>query len=297
MLGRALEAFTRLEVSEFALKVVVVENDDEPRVGPVLEDFRDRLDITFAHEPRPGICRARNRALDVAFETGADWIATTDDDNYPDPDWLVRLLDVTRRFPEAEAVSGDVRVLRPEGARWRMPMPEGRKRQTGDVATYMGAANFMISRALVDPEGGGFRFDLGYNLTGGEDLDFLLTLKGAGKKVIWTREAIVNVPVEAGRSKTGKAIQRRILAYAQVPSILRKHRGFWVGSAKVIRRILRMVLRALMQMPGALVAWGIGRQDAADRLMDVAGQLLAALGLMLGFWGFRGRPYRKTDGN
>src|SRR3954470_24241522 len=76
-----LEAL-RSQVPAEALKVVV----------------SGRLDPAFLSEPRPGLSRARNRALAWAAESGADVLAFVDDDAVVDPDWHETLL---RRWGEA----------------------------------------------------------------------------------------------------------------------------------------------------------------------------------------------------
>src|SRR3954471_23157298 len=59
-----------------------------------------RLDPAFLSEPRPGLSRARNRALAWAAEAGADVLAFVDDDVMVDPGWYSALV---ARWDEAPA--------------------------------------------------------------------------------------------------------------------------------------------------------------------------------------------------
>jgi len=68
--------------------MVVVDNGSSDRTAEVIRSFRDRLPITYAFEGKPGKNAALNTGL--AFVTG-DLIAFTDDDIFPETDWLVRL--------------------------------------------------------------------------------------------------------------------------------------------------------------------------------------------------------------
>lgn len=61
---------------------------------------RAAFDGTVLAEPRPGLSRARNRALAWAAESGADALAFVDDDAVADPGWFDAL---ARRWDEAPA--------------------------------------------------------------------------------------------------------------------------------------------------------------------------------------------------
>ena len=68
--------------------IVVVDNGSSDRTTEVVRSFRDRLPITYAFEGKPGKNAALNTGL--AHVTG-DVIVFTDDDIFPQADWLVRM--------------------------------------------------------------------------------------------------------------------------------------------------------------------------------------------------------------
>ena len=90
-------------------KVIVVDND--PRSGTsneTCDSFANcRWEMKSVAEKRQGISYARNKALQEAFDWGADAIAFIDDDEVAEPNWLDELLAV-QRSSGAEGVCGPV---------------------------------------------------------------------------------------------------------------------------------------------------------------------------------------------
>ncbi|MEA2472045.1 MAG: glucosyl-dolichyl phosphate glucuronosyltransferase [Thermoleophilaceae bacterium] len=82
------------------------------------EAHRAAFDGVVLVEPRPGLSRARNRALAWAAESGADALAFVDDDAVVDPGWRAAL---GRRWDEAPAsvacIGGPIRP------RYSVPLP------------------------------------------------------------------------------------------------------------------------------------------------------------------------------
>lgn len=87
-LERCLAALARQTVGP--LDIVVVDN--APRTSRTRE-AAERAGVRYVLEPRPGLNRARNAGLRSAISAGSDWIAYTDDDAVPDPDWAEVLLE------------------------------------------------------------------------------------------------------------------------------------------------------------------------------------------------------------
>jgi glucosyl-dolichyl phosphate glucuronosyltransferase len=87
-------------------EVVVVLNDCSDGSAAVVEELRDALPIVAAVEPKPGLCHARNRAIDVA---GGDVILWTDDDVLVDPQWLCAYEEAILRWPSSSVFGGPIR--------------------------------------------------------------------------------------------------------------------------------------------------------------------------------------------
>jgi succinoglycan biosynthesis protein ExoM len=111
MLQRLLEA---LEVQQangrYAHNVVVADNDPARSARAVVDAFsaRSMLKVTYGSEPRKNIALARNLALSLAE---GEFVAFIDDDEFPEPDWLLRMLQTCEQ-QSCAGVLGPVRLLR-----------------------------------------------------------------------------------------------------------------------------------------------------------------------------------------
>ena len=98
------------------VRVVVVDNDPEGSARELCEEARGwlRFPLVYVLEKRRGIPQARNTA--VATSLGeADFLAFVDDDEAPDPGWLMELLRV-QQARGADAVAGPCVPLFEDGA-------------------------------------------------------------------------------------------------------------------------------------------------------------------------------------
>ena len=97
MLRKLLGELKGLETRDrFTFSVVISDNDPEESGRPVVEDLSSNypVRIEYVTEPRRSISHARNAAL--AKATG-EAIAFIDDDEWPQPDWLINHLSELQR--------------------------------------------------------------------------------------------------------------------------------------------------------------------------------------------------------
>jgi cellulose synthase/poly-beta-1,6-N-acetylglucosamine synthase-like glycosyltransferase len=98
---RCLEACARLRFPRERFEVIVV--DDGGQLDPSIVDaFGDRMQVTLATQPRRGPAAARNAGVRIARR---EYLAFTDDDCEPAPDWLDRIATHLERQPAA-AIGG-----------------------------------------------------------------------------------------------------------------------------------------------------------------------------------------------
>jgi glycosyltransferase involved in cell wall biosynthesis len=83
--------------------VLVVDNAPLTNRSKSVVDQLDSEAIEYIVEPRKGLCRARNRAIDMV---GEGIVASIDDDEIADPHWLTELARGFYDHPEADAVAG-----------------------------------------------------------------------------------------------------------------------------------------------------------------------------------------------
>ena len=108
--GLLREALCGIAVQEkgakFLMNVVVIDNDIKRSAENVVTSIQNTtpLDILYACEPQQNISLARNKAV---CEAQGNLIAFLDDDEVPEPTWLLRLYDSLNAY-KVDGVLGPV---------------------------------------------------------------------------------------------------------------------------------------------------------------------------------------------
>ena len=177
------------------MHVVIADNEGSERARQVCDQFKREfgMPLTYIHEPRRGISFARNAYLDnlpVDFE----FLASIDDDEVPDPDWLERLIEA-QAATGADVVQGAVYPIFAEGApAWLIEgnfFGRPRRDWSGTMQQFTeyqelnqaGTGNVLVQIASVVEIG--LRFRPEFALTGGEDTMFFRSLQAAGNRIVW----------------------------------------------------------------------------------------------------------------
>lgn len=261
--------------------VVVVDNDPAKSARAVSQG------VQYVHEPRRGLSFARNRALEVAREQGADYLAFIDDDEVPQPDWLERLLDAAREY-RADVVTGPVlRQFEREPPAW---IRRGRffvdpRRPSGSPVRFAATSNVLISSRLFD-----MRFDPRFALTGGEDTHFFLRASNQGHRLVWADDAVVVETVPPERAQLGWVL-RRAYRLANTWSLCEREldRGPWVLALRAVKALGRLGLGVGL-LVGSVAG---GRHMAARGLWHLA----FGAGNLTGLAGIRFAEYHSPSEN
>lgn len=264
--------------------VVVVDNDPEGSAAAVVAQWADR-GIRYAHEPRPGISAARNRALAEADD--ADVLVFVDDDEMPSPGWLARLVAAWTEWGCA-AVAGPVpaRFLGTADA-WVAGSGafDRRRLPTGTPVAGAGAGNLLLDLRSVRRLG--LTFDERFGLTGGEDTLFTHALVRGGGEIRWCDEAEAIEFVPADRLTRAWVLRR---SFRSGSSWSRAEVHLAGGAAGRWRTRLAVLAKASVRMPGSALAAGgaLARRDIGARARAVtvfasyAGLVVGAFGYVLG---------------
>jgi glycosyltransferase involved in cell wall biosynthesis len=172
-LGAALTSLAQQRV-DFGYEVIVVDNNSTDDTAAVALDHG----AVVLHEPRPGVCAARERGSRAARGT---FVVSTDADTIHPSDWLARLDAQFRANPDAVAVAGPCRYQDPPW--WAAVFPP-----LWFAAVALGYALFgrifYITATNLAFRGAEFP---GYNTAltqGGDEVDFLRRLSRRGR-VVW----------------------------------------------------------------------------------------------------------------
>jgi glycosyltransferase involved in cell wall biosynthesis len=168
-------------------RIIVIDNEAEPQNATLVHEVEKTslYEIAYWHEPRQGIVIARNAALKLALEFGAEWIAFLDDDEVAEPDWLANLMApehlhepilVGHRFC-ANALEMAAEVHAQDSAP-----------ANGGAGEILSASNIRISAAVVRR---GLRFQPTDRANCNSDTQFFIEAEKAGFIPQWTDRAIV----------------------------------------------------------------------------------------------------------
>ncbi len=306
MLARLLVSLAGLNLAaERAWLFLVVENGRAAGAETVAGDFadimRDRVDVAFASEPRIGIPFARNRALDIAYERGCDFLAFIDDDTEARADWISVLVgEIERR--ELDLVGGPQRLLPPEnlssgqrrhfGAlaqRQRRKEQRARDRHAAgtDGAVIVVTNNWLVRLTFVAAHR--LRFDEAIGLSGGSDTRFFHDLKAAGGRSGWAPGAIVNETVPASRLTLAYQYRR---GRDQAISSFHNHRHRRRNASPTLN-MANAAWRLLVSLALLAAAPVTGSRSA----IWAARSLGASVGRIQAQFGVRSTHYRRVHGD
>jgi glycosyltransferase involved in cell wall biosynthesis len=206
-LPACLEALEALDYPRHLLDVVIVDNapiDDSTRAA--VERFPS---FRYVLEPRPGLDRARNRAI---VESRGEIIAYTDDDVSVDPAWLHAIANAFLEEPDAMCITGlvvpdevdtEAQVLFERYGGFgrgfdrnvfRVDLESGQStaRLYGGTGRFGTGANMAFRRCFFDAAG---PFDPGLDVgtpaNGGGDLDMFFRVLKSGASLVYEPAAIV----------------------------------------------------------------------------------------------------------
>jgi succinoglycan biosynthesis protein ExoM len=194
----------------FTYSIVVADNDAERSGSAVVAKMSSicKVPIRYCVEPRRNIALARNKAIENA--DGA-YIALIDDDEFPEPTWLLTLYRNLSDY-RVDGVLGVVRRhfeevppewFRKSGIYDRKIIPTGtivrwKESRTGNALLKRGM--FIFDPAPFRPE---FR--------AGEDQDFFRRKIEAGYRFIWSADAVVSETIPPARWRRSYILRKAVL--------------------------------------------------------------------------------------
>lgn len=201
LLSRLLDSLKRAQLPPGSGIIVVDNNPPNAKVAVQSAG----LPVRYACEAKRGISHARNRAIQEAMNLGADFIAFIDDDDIPEPDWLVCLCDA-QRHTSADIVCGALRSGITKAK--KVGNIKHRLRVDYDLpGDERGTCNTLISTSFLH-RFGQIPFDPAFGFTGHEDQDFYIRAKKSGATLASAPKSIINHLEEPNRL-TLKGMLRR----------------------------------------------------------------------------------------
>lgn len=295
-LRRVLGGIQELEMptdDSISFEVVVVDNDAASSAHSVVDDARKHFPwpLEYVVEGERGIARARNRAVAIAMDRCADVVGFIDDDNVPEPGWLVRMLETL------QTTDADVLVCRSR-PQFERPPPrwmiagaffESPPHRTGENIPYYHARTsgaLIATRKLPSRQ----PFDERLALTGGEDVRLFRGIRKDGGKLVWCDEAVV-VRRVAQSVASWRWLMKRAFRDGNNKAL------FFNFEEPKLGRKLKRFGADVARMIGGLVQMLLGLAQGTVGLMRGAQKAASGVGSIMGMFGFKYEEYRHIHGS
>jgi glycosyltransferase involved in cell wall biosynthesis len=272
MLRRLLDAIAALETGA-QVSVLVADNDAEGHAGLDLCNSMTnyRWPLTAVIAPKRGIAQVRNTLIEQALRGDARYIAMIDDDEWPQADWMEQFLKAARQT-KADVLQGSILFGKDNAADGHGDI----RRATGPIAMLQGAGNILIARAVLEEMAAPW-FDPEFALTGGEDQDFFIRLKRAGKSFAWSDEARAHGDVPDTRAGLGWLLRRAYSVGNSDMRVLLKHGP---GPALLVAETFKIAAGLLLSPFAAVILAASPNRRAVplQKFFRAAGKLSAMFG-------------------
>lgn len=222
----AIRSLACQRASTSGFELLIVDNDDTPSAQQNVE--RTAADagliVRYLHCPGRNISVARNACLEACRTA---WLAFIDDDEIATSGWLSRLIAAAR--PDIAAVFGPVRAIYAADAPvWVrtgdfhsvVPVQRGGCIRTGYTC------NVLLNLRHPAVAGRRFHWDLGRS--GGEDTVFFAEIWGAGGRLGYAADAIVEEKVVQDRETMAWLMRRRFRSGQTIGRLCAVEKG-WLG--------------------------------------------------------------------
>lgn len=258
-LGTLLAHLARIDFSMFAgfqISLLVVDNRPGGTTAALCARAREHfpIGIELVEEPEPGISQARNRAVATALAQGADFLDFLDDDDLPDPGWLVGLVE-RQRETGADIVMGcrrketRERRLAAVTAASEAGQQEAPLWKLNGLPNILGTNNVLIATPLLARMAdAGCVFDPFFSPMGAEDSDFFIRARQAGATFAYAPKSLIDVRTDGDRATFSGQIQYEFKAGCARGHLVRKNlRGAFLASwfAEVGGRLVKALLQLL----------------------------------------------------
>ncbi len=272
LLGRLLRGIVSQKTDDlFSYSVVVVDNDQRQSAESVVSGFTDNhsLTIRYCVEPRQSIALARNKAIENA---SGDFIALIDDDEFPEPNWLLELFKACNGRRVSGVLGPVKRHFDTEPPNWILKgnfydRPTG---PTGTVVEWSQArtGNVLLRQEVFFENDSPFRPEF----RAGEDQDFFRRMIESGHEFVWCNEAVAYEVVPSMRWKRRFMLKQALLrgATARLQPTL---------NVRDVAKSVIAVPAYAAALPVALVCGHHWFMTLLVKICDHMGKLLALVGI------------------
>lgn len=298
MLRRCLDSLVQQEVpAGWIMRIVVVENDARASSHDTVAGHKEKalMPVRYAVEPVRGIPFARNAALKIALDEGADWIAFVDDDEVVSQGWLVAFCNASERLG-ADILMGPALLEYPPNKPWWVRRASKNMTPTGVSLDQVFTYNTFMRADIASADGLGLRFDERLRFTGGEDKVFFLEAIAKGKVAKAVQEAVVTEEVPDSRLTLRWQYGRMAHIYAHNIRLRVEDHGVareaLKGGGKAIEAMLLVPVMAIL---GA-ISFPLNKNFSGKMVYSILRKVARIHGYCLGITNRLPQPYRNIEG-
>jgi glycosyltransferase involved in cell wall biosynthesis len=188
-LADCLESIINLEYPGDRFEVIVVDDGSKMPLEKVIEPFKNRLKITLLKQQNQGPATARNTG---AKQASGDFIAFTDDDCKPAPDWLsklaARLVTAPNSMVGGKTLNALPNNLYSTTSQVLIDYLYNYYNLTSQKSNFFASNNFALPSKRFQALGG---FDTTFPLAAGEDREFCDRWLQYGNEMVYAPEVQV----------------------------------------------------------------------------------------------------------
>jgi len=186
-LQACLAALSKLNFPLAEFEVIVVDDASPTSPTAVVEEARQRLQVSLIVQPHAGPATARNTG---AAQAQGEYLAFTDDDCLPEVGWLAALAARLRQTPDQLVGGLSVNALpeNPYSTASQDLIDYLYRSFNAQQAKFFTSNNMALSSTLFTQVGG---FDKYFPFAAGEDRDFCDRWLGQGYGLTYTPEAVI----------------------------------------------------------------------------------------------------------
>jgi GT2 family glycosyltransferase len=184
-----LEALSCINYPQSKFEVIVVDDGSRLPVHTFVSSFFEKMNLTILTQENAGPSTARNAGANSAK---GDFLAFTDDDCTPAPDWLQSLSLRFNTSPECAVVGRTMNALADNlfdtASQMLIEYLFAYYNHDSNQARFIISNNLSLSRRQFNTVGG---FDTSFSRAGGEDREFCENWRHRGYQVIYAPEVLV----------------------------------------------------------------------------------------------------------
>lgn len=292
MLKRCLRSLGTQVVPDGAhLGIVVVDNNADGSAQGIVQDesLTSPFPIAYAHEPRRGIAVARNAILKEVGRQGATWLLMVDDDQWLEPDSLVRAWDSAALYGADVVSLAFVAEFPKPTPFWCIPSYFHLKHEEGRRLKQCGTGGVLFK---MSP---GMAFDETLGLNGGEDTSFFHALHRSGALIVASGRARVHEEIVPERMSFYWQCYRD---YCNAAANLKMHRST-KGARAIPARVWKAATRFVggtLELPILPIYAVVNRDHFKFRALKVGKKIAWSAGIAAGLAGKVPEPYRNVTG-